>query len=438
MKKQLYLLKSILCWVFILPFLSQCGGSAVQPPPATYSKPLYKWVELGPNGSAIARAVTKGTICPDAAIDSAPVSMRKRPANITIEEKGKWEVTVCEVEIPPEAKSVSVEGTALPLLKKSPSRILVIGDTGCKITDDDAQSCNNSAAWPFPDIAEAATRYKPDLIIHVGDYTYRDSLCPYDNDGCRRSPHGDIWDTWEADLFLPARNLLPAAPWIFLRGDRENCVLNPKGWFRLLDPFPYSERCENFSQPYNVVLDTLTLSVMDSTSADDASYAAAKAGKYSSYIKTYENTASRHRWFLTHRPIWALAQNPNEANHQDSLSTLNHTLQTAFRSAQWDALLSKYDMIISGHLSVFDMFSFNEQGTPPQFIVGNSGTLPDPAISAKVRGYRIGLKTLKDIKSVSTFGFATIEPVGDSWGVTLRDKNGRPITSCDVGPASCQ
>ncbi|MEO5361512.1 MAG: metallophosphoesterase [Nitrospirota bacterium] len=396
---------------------------------------MYKWVELGPNGSITARAVTKGSVCPDAVIDSKPVPMRIR----AVKEKGEWEVTVCETDIPAEAKTVSIESTPLPLLKKSPSRVLVIGDTGCRISDDELQACNNSSAWVFPYIAESAVRYNPDLIIHMGDYTYRDSLCPYESDGCRRSPYGDNWDTWEADLLLPARNLLPAAPWIFLRGDRENCALNPMGWFRLLDPFPSSEKCENFSEPYNIVLGTLTLSVLDSTSANDDTYSKVKSSRYASYLKTYENTDSKHRWFLTHRPIWAVTEDPNIENKtEDNLITLNHTLQTAFRSVEWSALLSKYEMVVSGHLHVFDMFSYNEPGIPPQFVIGNSGTLLYPAISANLQGYKVGLKTLKNVKSVSTFGFATIEPEGDSWSVTLRDKNGKPITSCNVGSASCR
>lgn len=439
MKKNIYLLIRLLCWIFILPFLAQCGGTASQPPAAKYYKPLYKWVELGPNGGVIARAVTKGGVCPDAVIDLKSVHMRMRPEIANVKDKGNWDVTVCETEVPSEAKSVSIEGETLPLLKKSPTRILVIGDTGCKIADDEVQSCNNNAAWAFPDIAEAAARYKPDLIIHTGDYMYRDTICPQDQGGCLTSPYGDNWDAWEADLLVPARNLLPVAPWIFLRGERENCVLNPKGWFRLLDPFPYQEKCENYSEPYNVVLDTLTLSVLDSTNADDETFKTVKSSKYSSYIRTYDNTTAKHRWFLTHRPIWALTEDP-EKKPVDRLKTLNHTLQTAFRPAQWDTLLSKYDMVISGHLNVFDMFSFNEQGTPPQFVIGNGGTLLYPAISSKVSGYRIGLKTLKAVKSVSAFGFATIEPAGDGWIVTLRDKKGTPITTCTVEKdlASCR
>ncbi|MBF0320213.1 MAG: metallophosphoesterase [Nitrospirae bacterium] len=438
MKNLIHLLKIPLLWILAVPFLIQCGGSSTQPPRAKYIKPLYKWVELGPGGAVIARAVTKGNVCPDITIDSTPVSMNTRIAK----EKDNWDITVCEFNIPPEAKSVLIDSTPLPLInKKSLSRVLVIGDTGCRITDEEVQACNREDAWPFPSIANAAAQYKPDLIIHIGDYVYRDSLCPYDFDGCRASPYGDNWDSWEADFLSPAKALLPAAPWIFLRGDRENCVLNHQGWFRLLDPFPYSQKCENFSEPYNVDLDGLTLSVIDSTSANDITYVRAKSSRYATYLKTYENTTAGHRWFLTHRPIWAVAEDPGiEENPNDRLFTLNHTLQTAFASAEWDALLAKYEMAISGHLHVFDVFTFNEQGTPPQVIAGNSGTLLYPGITAKVPGYKIGHKTLKSVKNVSAFGFTTIEPANDGWGVTLRDKNGKPITSCTVekGSASCR
>ena len=53
---------------------------------------------------------------------------------------------------------------------------------------------------------------KPDLVIHVGDYVYRESACPPRDQGCKGSPYGDDWATWKADFFAPAAPALLAAP----------------------------------------------------------------------------------------------------------------------------------------------------------------------------------------------------------------------------------
>ena len=91
-----------------------------------------------------------------------------------------------------------------------PQRILVLGDTGCRIKGAALQACNDPAAWPFPPLAAAAAKLKPDLIVHVGDYLYRESACPAGNAGCAGSPWGDNWTTWQADFYTPAAPLLAA------------------------------------------------------------------------------------------------------------------------------------------------------------------------------------------------------------------------------------
>src|SRR5438309_1335623 len=75
------------------------------------------------------------------------------------------------------------------------------------------QDCNDPMSWPFATIARLAAAKHPDLVIHVGDYHYRESPCPADRLGCAGSPHGDNWAVWQKDLFDPAAPLLAAAPW---------------------------------------------------------------------------------------------------------------------------------------------------------------------------------------------------------------------------------
>src|SRR5260370_909558 len=67
--------------------------------------------------------------------------------------------------------------------------------------------------WPFQQIgrkiAAMLTQDKGrSLIIHVGDFHYREKPCLDDDRGCGRSPYGDNWDAWKAEFFDPAKKLM--------------------------------------------------------------------------------------------------------------------------------------------------------------------------------------------------------------------------------------
>src|SRR3984885_14387924 len=86
------------------------------------------WVELGEGGQAIARVVVSGPAeCPQANVDGVSLAMTPRqpvPSGFR---------PVCEVALPSGAKSARVHGQLLALSHADPSRIVVIGDTGCRI-----------------------------------------------------------------------------------------------------------------------------------------------------------------------------------------------------------------------------------------------------------------------------------------------------------------
>jgi phosphodiesterase/alkaline phosphatase D-like protein len=80
--------------------------------------------------------------------------------------------------LPSGITSAVVDGLPLPLPKTYPQRLVVVGDTGCRLKDEEAfQACHDAQAWPFESIARSAARWRPDLVIHLGDYLYRESPC---------------------------------------------------------------------------------------------------------------------------------------------------------------------------------------------------------------------------------------------------------------------
>ena len=175
-------------------------------------------------------------------------------------DSARFPVRVCETILAPGTTSAAVEGHALPMPRHNPRRIVVIGDTGCRLKEPRAfQACHDAQAWPFARIARSAARWQPDLVIHVGDNLYREAPCPVGNAGCVGSPWGDNWRTWEADFFAPAAELLRAAPWVVARGNHEVCSRSGYGWFRFLDPQFPALGCQHYTPPYRVPLGDLQL-----------------------------------------------------------------------------------------------------------------------------------------------------------------------------------
>jgi hypothetical protein len=153
---------------------------------------------------------------------------------------------------------------------------VVLGDTGCRLqkSSNSYQACNDSAQYPFATVAAQAAAWKPDLVIHVGDYHYRENACPEGNAGCAGSPWGYGWDAWDEDFFAPGARLLDAAPWIMARGNHENCQRGGQGYWRFLDPRPLlkgrdcnaaaDDDSGNYSDPYAVPIGQATqLLVLD-------------------------------------------------------------------------------------------------------------------------------------------------------------------------------
>ena len=99
------------------------------------------------------------------------------------------QVISCETYLPEKVNTVSVNGQSLALMKAQPQRIVIIGDTGCRMKLSDFQNCNETNGgdkfWGFPKIIEAVAKTNPDLVIHMGDYHYRESPCPFYSSGCQ-------------------------------------------------------------------------------------------------------------------------------------------------------------------------------------------------------------------------------------------------------------
>src|SRR5688572_4777918 len=97
----------------------------------------YAWVQYGPDNGVIARAITSSQYCPDIKINGFDFKMNVRVGNF----EG---VTVCEHNLPQDTTQVSIGSINLPAPNFHPKKILVIGDTGCRLKGKEDQDCDNS------------------------------------------------------------------------------------------------------------------------------------------------------------------------------------------------------------------------------------------------------------------------------------------------------
>jgi hypothetical protein len=157
----------LLMFVAVVSTVSaQLGTPVASPSPAGPTTLPPTWLELGPNGRLIARAITQGE-CPALVTDDLDLDMTRRaPAS------DAFPVLSCEAAVPFGTEKASILGQDLPLPAGPIRRIAVIGDTGCRVNDWEKkfQACNDPEARPFEEVAQAVDDWDPDLIVHVGDY----------------------------------------------------------------------------------------------------------------------------------------------------------------------------------------------------------------------------------------------------------------------------
>jgi hypothetical protein len=267
------------CVLVVLAILCMAAPARAQ---SAASFAFVLWGE-GADGQPVAMAravVERATSCPMLQRASGAwqeMTPRLRPPG------GHFrEVLVCETLYPfGEAAAVLAGGRRLDLpvvTPATPRRVLLMGDSGCRgETERKPQPCTGDGftkVWPFGIIAEDEKRSAADLIVHVGDYNYRNtprgmvlssratgyprpiSVKVYDtgdlddeddvpeepigpaywSQNMQGSPIPDVWPAWRDDFFVPATRLMKTSPWLFVRGNHELCSRAGPGWFYLLDP----------------------------------------------------------------------------------------------------------------------------------------------------------------------------------------------------------
>jgi hypothetical protein len=334
---------------------------------------------------------------------------------------------VCVARLAPSDRRVSVAGATLAAPFRRVNRIVIIGDTGCRMKGRYTQHCNDPGGWPFARVAALAAARRPDLVIHVGDYYYREAPCRVGVAGCAGSPWGDRWATWKAELFDPAAPLLAAAPWVFARGNHEDCGRGAAGWFRQLDAARAAKTCPAESDSFIVDLAGIRLLVVDSADTEDVLAPADEVAAFTRRL-ALASAPSRPRdpgaplWIVTHRPVWFATRFADLVG--DGL--VNATERKAVRGAD----LSAADMIVSGHVHNFTTLSFRSI-RPAQLVAGTGGDELDnddapPATAGTA--WVDGLPA--DVFTMGGWGYFILDRRGAEWVGEFHDLTDRARAVC--------
>ena len=393
------------------------GGRSAE---ASASTP-FAWIQLTQDGPE-ARAVTSLSHCPILNVDGRLLPMSERsPADAA------YPLAICQLKLEPDVRHVRLNGATLPLPKPRPDRILVFGDTGCRVKEGLVQDCNNARLWPFAQVARRAAAHHPDLVIHVGDYYYRESPCPPGEAQCAGSPFGDVWATWRAEFFAPAQPLLTSAPWVFVRGNHEACGRGARGWFRMLDAAPAPLACPAVSASFKVDLGDLNLYVIDSANTYDRDHQAPMVARFSAQISALGADMAHGRgWIVTHRPFWGLTPVARLGPIGPLELPINETEQAAVAGHD----LGGVQMIVSGHIHHFASFDFGP-GRPAQLIAGTGGDIGEDADTPRIRADQVNIDGMDaDRLTFDRFGYFLLDRAGEDWVGAFRDIDDRVIATC--------
>jgi Calcineurin-like phosphoesterase len=245
---------------------------------------------------------------------------------------------------------------------------------------------------------------------------------------CGGTPAGDNWDAWNADFFSPAAKLLAAAPWAFSRGNHEDCERSWRGWFYYLDPRPWNGSCERFSSPYLVTLGTFELVMLDSASVSANTLNKEQAALYATQLASLHPA---HAWLADHHPFWGMRTDSAEGKP----APVSPTLAEAWERAAPTGI----DLILSGHVHLFELFSF-DHGRPTQLVAGDGGTNLAMALQGPMRGLVVDGASVLASENQRQFGYSLLTRHGKTWDLMLKNRVRNVLVDCTIpiGRASCQ
>ncbi len=385
-------------------------------------KPMT-YVGLADEGHSFVKTVsTKGKACEPVSLETS----QKQFSSLELKKTTFDDASICEATLPV-GTAVVRSGAGEINIPQDLVRIVIMGDTGCRLKNQNGkgpiQKCEDEKEWPFSRLIRSAEKENADLIIHVGDYHYRESC----TDPVKCKPYegtlGYGFKPWEADFLKPAESLLNQRPFIFVRGNHEDCKRAYEGFNKLLSPVGEQVCVEDQGTRYTSFGKFLIVN-FDNASVDDKPLDSTSArfkslqARYKKMVETLKARPETEVWLVTHRPIWGLA--PSWSG--PGVAPVNINMEAVVRATP---LPSKVKMVFAGHVHSFQIATGNH---PPEMIIGESGTALDIYDEATRKMIPPGYTVFPE-----DHGYALMEKNPDGkWTATIKSFDGETDFICQI------
>jgi len=435
----------------------------------TNDRVKYAWVQMlpdnvePPNGRLVRAIVAGGAECPPVRVAGEDRAMDKRRPAVA----AAFPILLCELALDA-TTDASIESLRLPARPADPNDIVLLGDTGCRMVHWQQQYCYNGTNWPFAAVASRISKTlapsrSRSIIIHVGDYHYREHPCSDNNPKCGGSPFGDNWATWEDEFFRPAEPLLLVAPWVMVRGNHEDCSRAGAGWlffFALPGQRQKADACEHDIYNYKLNIGQTTdkrprvLVVLDTANEKDSHTVTARCEMYSNWLKELERSKVEH-WLVLHQPLWLRNTDGWQGDKPPTgepcidkvTASALGTIRYRFASAAPKRLAK---LVISGDTHLYQFFQPHDPHNPIQIVTGNGGTALDDlhdllppetkdrplsgkgrpkrqsAVDPQVKSFGVAGSAL----TIARHGFVLMQRDGAVWNVKQMDVAGNLVATC--------
>lgn len=325
-------------------------------------------------------------------------------------------------------------------------KVVILGDTGCRLRGKEIQNCLDPAEWPLENLLKTAAAEKPDFIIHVGDYHYRVSCNHPSKCEPFKNTVGYTWESWVADWFSPAQSL-NSIPVLFARGNHENCRRAWLHWQKYLSPDSNIESCRDVDPLQFVDLGDILLVNLDVSGVSDEplpedsvdkekALASLKLFLEQSKLQIQKITQNTKKkvWLILHKPPYGAVPYKEKESQEIFWDSGTPRLQLALEETGFNDLV---DLYISGHIHNGQVV----QGKHAlQIVTGESGTSLEPIgdYSEKPLLMKNGSTAFIPTAHDKQFGYMTLELSQGSNTKTLKMKSpeGLVEAECQLGQFS--
>ena len=314
--------------------------------------------------------------------------------------------------------------------------IAVIGDTGCRLKESNGkgvyQNCSVTKEWAYPEVAKSLQGETYDFAVHTGDYHYREQCSDPKLCSLYAQHTGYGWAAWWDDFFAPSLPLFKKSPWLFVRGNHEDCKRAYQGWSILSSVVKrIQDSCEEIENYQWIEMDDLVFINFDNSAFEDRQELTPKDSvkwkeqflKITQQIKQLKT--KKEIWFLVHKPVLGFVPSPADA---EPVAVKPNMMQLLKQTGLYDQI----DIFLSGHIH-------NQQLVPDdnklQLIVGHGGSALDP-FGRKIFTEQLVTTT----ENKYSFGYALFHRSGfKKWDFTFKNQFGEVELKChlDKNKASC-